>query len=162
MGIELESVRGLVVAQNESRKLWRENSSSAFISSYAREEFGELERALYPIDPELDRWEVASELGDVEYLSIRLEQVLKETGEPFPNDVMFFRGLAWQRASQLGIDMAKAVHMKVIRNDLKYPASLFNDGISYEEARSVSKKLWEEMGGDKKFYRWYETVFGTI
>lgn len=156
---ELEHVSQLVIEQNNARKAWQEQSTE-FIAEYAREEFRELEEAQLPQENEWDRWEIASEIGDVEYLSVKLESRLKE-GESLPADVLFFRNLARGMAEYLGIDIASALHLKVIRNDLKYPASIANSH-DYEDGRQKSKQLWEMMGGDKAFYKWYKEVFGMI
>lgn len=151
-------VKKLVIDQNEIRTTWGDNDTAQFLRDYFFEEWGELEEALLPPEREQCRWEVASELGDIEYLSIRYEQF---TGEPLPADMLFFRTLAWQHATYMDINMGQAVHMKVVRNDLKYPVSITNQ-FEYKKGREICKQLWENMGGDKEFYGWYASVFGEI
>ena len=159
--MQIESVRDLVLAQNEGKKLWRETNTIQRIEQYTRDEIKEFRQVIEGEDA-IDRWELASEIGDIEYLSIKLEEMATQAGIDVPEDIIKFRALAWQTATSHNIDMARAVHMKVIRNDLKYPASFFNDGLDYEAARELSRRMWNEMGGDKAFYVWYERIFGEI
>lgn len=156
---ELEQVSRLVIEQNSSRKTWVEQPTT-FIEDYVREEFRELELAQLPEEKDWDRWEIISEIGDVEYLFIKLKDKLKE-GEEMPADVLFFRNIARSMAEHINVDIADAVHLKVIRNDLKYPMSITNSH-EYEEGRTKSRELWEMMGGDKAFYKWYEAIYGKI
>lgn len=156
---EIEQSHQLVIEQNKQRKVWA-TQPPEFLENYAREEFQELVEATWPQERDWDRWELASEIGDVEYLCVRLEQALPD-GEQIPADIFFFRRLAWNMASYMGINVADAVHMKVIRNDLKYPVSITNSH-EYDDGRDRSKKLWSLMGGDKAFYKWYAEVYGEV
>lgn len=157
----LEFVRPIVVEQNAKRKHW-DNQDFDFVSNYFREEFGELEQALWQEESNFNRWEIASELGDVGYLMMRLEEQAHKEGKSIPSDLLFFYHLAHNVSTLLNINFAEAIFMKAVRNDLKYPFSVTNAFDSFEEATNVSRQMWTQMGGDKAFYKWYESSFGTI
>jgi hypothetical protein len=156
----LEAVRPIVVEQNAKRKHW-DTQDSSFVGNYLREEFHELEQAFWP--DQLDRWEIASEIGDIGYLMIRYQEQMKKEGiEEMPADLFFFWRLAQNVSQCMDINFGDAIFMKAVRNDLKYPFAVTSGFESYEEGRAVSKNMWAQMGGDKAFYKWYESAFGKI
>lgn len=51
-----------------------------------------------------------------------------------------------------GIDLENALWAKSIRNQEKYPAEMFNNGMTYEEAHTLCRALWAENGNDDKYF----------
>lgn len=155
----IDEMRQRVLEQNRDRVVWQEHDNPQFFRDYIKEEYVELANELHPDNKEQTRWGIASEIGDIEYLCVRYQAHIAP--EELPNEVQFFRSVAWELAKQLNLNVADCVHLKIIRNDLKYPMGITNMH-EYEEGRELSKKLWSLMGGDKAFYKWYEEVFGAI
>lgn len=151
MGIP-EAIRLQVIHQNEKRHVWREHDTEPKIADYIRDENVELLAAIEIDDP---AFAVASELGDIEYLCIKYEHSFGE----LPDDLRYIRHWAWQTAALTDLDMGECVRMKVVRNDLKYPESIVNN-YPYDEGRAISKRLWQQAGGDVAFSNWYLEVFG--
>lgn len=123
----LSSLMYRVNRQSENKVLWETNDSPIAVANMIAGECKELQTA---INDDEEAFEIASEIGDVLYLTLKL-------------------------CSQLGIKPEDAVNMKIIRNDLKYPNDLNSFGDTYEGAREKSKTLWEAMGGDIAFSHAY-------
>jgi len=116
--------------QNSLRRLWEENDTPEHISAYITHEAGELEEAIRESLVTGDVFSVASEIGDVGYLLLKL-------------------------CDLIGIDLKDAINMKIARNDYKYPAHIMSNGRNYDEAVGVTKEVWEAMGGDSQFSQIY-------
>jgi hypothetical protein len=58
-----------------------------------------------------------------------------------------------QVADSCGIDIAQASQMKLMENDMRSPITLMNSGIP--DPYSVSKEVYEQMGGKDLFYQIY-------
>jgi len=119
--------------QNEQRALWQEHDSPEILGSMIVEEAQELQEAIENVG---EVFEVVSEIGDVLYLVLKL-------------------------CYDLGIRPEDAVQMKILRNDLKYPADLNSHG-DYPTARQQSKDVWEALGGDVAFSHAYLELFAGI
>lgn len=88
------------------------------------------------LQQEMDELKVEIEAGDV----------AKIAGE-LPDVVWFCLTIA----EIYGIDLENALWAKALRNQEKYPARMFNDGMSYEEAHVLCRALWAENGNDNDF-----------
>lgn len=118
--------------QSENKKLWKDNDDPHLVAKMIVEEGGELIEA---INHDEEAFAVASEIGDVLYLTLKL-------------------------CAQLGIKPEDAVEMKLLRNDMKYPTDLNSYGDDYRGAREASKKMWQAMGGDIAFSHAYLELMG--
>lgn len=147
-----EKIKEQVIYQNDRRPVWNEHDTPENLAAYIKDENIELLAAIELDEP---AFAVASELGDVEYLCIKYEHAEGE----LPDELRYIRYWAWKLAEYLGLNMADCVHMKIVRNDLKYPSSIVNN-YPYEQGRAMSKKLWSEAGGDAAFSHWFLEVFG--
>lgn len=128
---DINQIASEIAAQNERRQTWIETDTPHSVASHIVQESEELVEAIEHFDVLQDaEFEVVSEIGDILYLTLRL-------------------------CSQLGIDPAEAVRMKIHRNSVKYPDHFQSNGWSYEQARDMSKSLWEALGGDHAFFLWY-------
>jgi len=63
-------------------------------------------------------------------------------------DVIFF---CLSIAELHGIDVENMFWGKTCRNEFKYKAELFQDGMSYEEAASLCRALWAQNGNDADY-----------
>ena len=93
------------------------------IAKMIEDEASELSQAVEESMVTGDVFSVASELGDVLYLALRM-------------------------CRELGLDPADLIDMKVKRNSVKYSDAVMNNGYSREEATRISKASWKAMGGD--------------
>lgn len=66
-----------------------------------------------------------------------------------------------QLCSDIGINPADAVQMKLLRNTWKYPDYVMNNGYSGAQARTMSKEVWKEYGGDQRFSHLYLDMLVT-
>lgn len=121
-----------VVDQTEQKKLWKDHDSPELMVSMMKEEVVELEEAIQDSLLSGDVFNVASEIGDILYLSLKLCHILGFV----PEDV---------------------VDMKIVRNDLKYPNDMNSYG-DYASRRQQSKDMWTAMGGDVAFSHAYLDV----
>ena len=115
-----------VVQQTEKKTLWQEHDGPVEVAGFIVTEAEELQEAN---NNDGESFEIASEVGDVLYLALKL-------------------------CADLGIKPEDAVRMKILRNDLKYPTDLNSEG-DYEEQRAKSQRLWSSMGGDAAFSHAY-------
>lgn len=141
-----------VLFQNEQRFSWRQNDSPENLERLLLEETAELREAVEFAMIGACAFEVASELGDVFYLFTKR---LFSSNEPVPQAVLDAVAYASEIAELGGFDPNECVHMKIVRNDMKYLHGFANNGYSYEKSRDLSKKQWTLMGGDKKFSEMY-------
>lgn len=152
-----------ILKQHEHRPSWIKHDTPQVIDDLIREEGGtELQEAIelcmIGAPPEY----LISELADTLYLAVRRNAAFPE--EPVPDDVAQIVQNAVDLCSDLGVDPSLAVMMKVLRNDLKYPHSISNNGLSYAEGAQLSKTLYLAMTngqGDYSFYLAWETVADT-
>jgi NTP pyrophosphatase (non-canonical NTP hydrolase) len=128
---EFVQLMSAISHQNEGRTNWKEHDDPVVVAKFIREEAGEL---VEEIEQEKPAIAVASEIGDVLYLTLRL-------------------------CAQLGIDPRDALEMKIVRNSIKYPDSVNSSG-DYQEGINHSKALYAQMGGDLAFYDAYNTLVG--
>jgi len=141
-----------VINQNNARETWKKNDTAERVEQLIIEESNELREAVDLAMIGASAFIVASELGDVFYLLIKRAFL---SDEPIPTPVQNAVDYAREIAELTEIDLNKAVLMKVLRNDMKYPASL-SDGITpYKDSQNISKEQWREMGGDYKFSEMY-------
>lgn len=124
----LERLYSMVDTQHEARQVWKDETPSQ-ITGMLHDEVKELVEA----EKSGERMEIASEVGDVLFLTFRLCQ-------------------------KTGINPADALYMKIIRNSIKYPDAVMQGDIPREKAIEILKYAWKEWGGDKKFYDFYEKM----
>ena len=122
----LTSLMHQVSQQTEKKTLWEEHDGPVEVAGFIVTEAEELQEA---IENDGEAFEIASEVGDVLYLALKL-------------------------CADLGIKPEDAIRMKILRNDLKYPTDLNSEG-NYEQQREQSQSLWESMGGDVSFSHAY-------
>lgn len=125
---DLERLYNLVESQHEARKVWKDETPR-LITSMIKQETEELVEAV-DIGTKTD---VASEIGDILFLTFRLCQTVD-------------------------INPEDALYMKIIRNSMKYPDAVMQGDIPREKAMEILKYAWKEWGGDKKFYEFYEST----
>lgn len=93
-------------------------------------------------------------MGEVSELVVSHAKYLNDQEEPLDvaneaADVLIF---AVSLIASLGLDPETVVREKIGRNVLKYPASVFSNGRTYEQARDISKASWRIDGGDTTYY----------
>lgn len=126
----IEQVRLYIREQNEKRQLWEGNDDPTELAQMIQEEAVELVDSINEAMVTDNVFEVASEIGDVMYLLLRL-------------------------CDSIGIDPIQAAEMKVVRNAVKYPDHVMSNGRNYQEAKEASKRFWDSMGGDAAFSHAY-------
>jgi len=136
LGNRLEHAIECMRTQQNNRKLWSQEDDAEHVSQMILTESQELVDAINESMVTGDVFSVASELGDVLYVALRL-------------------------CDELGLDPADVVEMKVKRNSMKYPDAIMSNGYNFEEATQVSKDTWKEMGGDYKFSHAYLNVLAN-
>jgi len=109
--------------QRQVRQVWREQDAETL----SRSIIGEAGELLEAITNGMPAIEVASEIGDVLWLTLAL-------------------------CGELGIDPKNAIDLKIKRNDYKYNPAVMNES---QEPVVLSKTVWKDMGGDKMFYQIY-------
>lgn len=107
----------------ENRKSWSEADDAQSVVKMLQDEAQELADAVQESMITGDVFSVASELGDVLFLAMRL-------------------------CDELGFDPADLIDLKVKRNSMKYNDALLNNGYSREKSTHLAKKSWQMMGGD--------------
>jgi len=144
---QIEAIREQVIFQNQNRSVWQEHDKQESLHAQIVEENEELLEAV-----EIDKpaFEVASEIGDIEYLCIKYEH----SYGALPDELRYIRTWAWKLAELVGLDVYDCVEMKLIRNDLKYPAAILNNH-PYEEGMQIAKDNYKAMGGDAAFSHSY-------
>jgi NTP pyrophosphatase (non-canonical NTP hydrolase) len=146
-------IRRSVIKQNNERELWSLFDTEENVGDYFFEEAIELNEAIEKEKPPI---EVASEVGDIFYLGIKYGQYTGREYIEFPDKMKAVLEYASYVCHSEGIDPNDCLKMKILRNELKYPAFILNNsGRSYEEAVSLCRRMWESQGGDEAFYKWY-------
>jgi len=146
-----EKLVKLVLEQTGNRRNWQEYDTPEQLSTFILEETQELGEAITKAEIGDGAFEVASEIGDILYLYIKLD----ETKTKIPDEVEACFEYALSIAELTGINPDDALNMKIIRNDMKYLNTLCNNGFGYAEAVSISKQQWKLMGGDSRFSEMY-------
>lgn len=141
----------MVSQQNESRKNWLEHDNASTLDAFILEEGREMREEVPKAELGDDPFGLASEIGDVIYLWTKR----KKFKEPVPVDVMETVLDAFELCRQTGLEPDDCVKMKTFRNDLKYPQVISNNGYGYEQGRTLSKDMYQLMGGDTVFYYMY-------
>lgn len=139
-----------VIDQNEIRQKWMENDTPEKVEHFFREEYEEWRQAREQAMIGDSAFEYASEVGDMAYLYIK-RMNMGEVPDWMEATMNFVAG----EAVELGFDLNDCIEMKIMRNDLKYPATQFNNGKTYGEARAWCKEMWNHMGGDANFSEAY-------
>lgn len=121
---------GYIRQQTGNRELWQQTDSPERIAGYLAAETAELQEAIQEAYITGDVYSVASEIGDLQYLLIRLGELL-------------------------GIDPVQAAEVKLARNSYKYADHIASNGRNYEEAAQVIRQVWQALGGDQKFSHIY-------
>ncbi len=129
---EFAKLLQVVAQQNNHRENWMREQGPIEVAGMIVEEAIELKQAC---ENDMPAIEVASEIGDVLYLTLRL-------------------------CSDLGIDPRDALEMKIVRNSLKYPDT-FNSNGDYNAGKETSREMWKGLGGDLTFYHLYLMLAGS-
>lgn len=127
---EISVITDYINQQNEKRKLWEDNDDPEQLAGMLIEEAQELQEAIQEALVTGDVFSVASEIGDLQYLIIKL-------------------------CSMIGIDPMQATEMKIFRNERKYGDHTMSNGRDFQTASEVSKQAWNALGGDYAFSRAY-------
>lgn len=131
---QIEHLNRQVVEHNGHRKHFDRLPEE--LAGAVVEEAQELQQAIQESLLSGDVFNVVSEIGDVYILMAQL-------------------------CSDLGIDPAQAIEMKMARNERKYPDYTMNNGYSPQEARRLSKESWKVMGGDVLFSHLYLDILAS-
>lgn len=123
------SLEQQVYDQIDARTKWRDQTAFDYAKSMV-EESQELAEELESGHD--DPMKVAAEIGDLMWILIALSR-------------------------ETGIKLDDALKMKLIRNELKYNAALLNNG-NYQKDKQTSKDMYENFGGDEKFFVIYEST----
>lgn len=124
--MEYERLREHVVFQSKNREHWTETDTALGLAKYLRDEVDELIEVIEMAEIGAGAYEVASELGDVQYLLIRLGELTE-------------------------IDPVQAGEMKAMRNAKKYDDHLMNNGYDPKEAQKLAKEMWEITDSERLF-----------
>jgi hypothetical protein len=143
-----------VAKQHENRETWGKEDTLSHIEKLIWLEYDE---HLEAIAHDLPAVAVASEVGDVLYLI-----TLYESKAPLSPALTALKQEMYQFCEEVGLDPLECVEMKVLRNAIKYPDALCNNGYAYKEAMQISKLFYVALAGsqDLKFYEAYLEVFG--
>lgn len=144
-------VEALIAAQQQNRKPWTEIETVESTESMIVEEWQELTDLIKAINvTPLADFELASEIGDIVYLSLKLIGINQNAT---PTAVAAW-SVAVRTAAAVNMCPLQAATMKVIRNAIKYNdfATGFND---QSKSRSYAKQFYSDLGGDKAFYTAY-------
>lgn len=127
----INHLHGLVEGQQAARRQWQDHDTPEGVARMLQDEAEELVEAIVLYDV-IDKgpYEVVSEVGDILYLALRF-------------------------CSEMGIDPADALELKLLRNAVKYPDTFSSNGWNYNQSRDLSKSLYSHMGGDKAFFEWH-------
>ena len=85
--------------------------------------------------------QIMAELLQLEVDELKVELVegnINKIAQELP-DVMWF---LFTIAELHGIDLENAFYAKGIRNSMKYPEELFNNGMTYDEAATLCRATW--------------------
>lgn len=94
-----------------------------------------------------------SEIGDGIYLSVRREN--KYPDVPMSDRATRALERVFSLCDELGLNPNYMAMMKVLRNDIKYPHSISNNGFSYSEGMAFSKQLYSALTGGQGDYLFY-------
>lgn len=122
----METLTHRVLAQNKEIKIFGEDTPES-LAQMIIDEAMELAQAIREAGVTDDMTEVASEVGDLGYLIIRV-------------------------ADELGIPLASAIEMKILRNHAKYHGQ--PDAVTAKEA-------WKAGGGDGLWFQAYLETLAT-
>lgn len=128
--MKYNELAGHIRQQNQNRELWVKNDSPEQLAEYLAQEVEELKKAIQEAYITGDVYSVASEIGDLQYLIIRLGELI-------------------------GIDPIQAAEVKLIRNSYKYADHIASNGESYDEAIATIRQVWQALGGDQQFSHTY-------
>lgn len=119
-----------VSEQQENRKRWNEHDTPERVAAMLTHEAEELEQELNEAYLTGDVTAVASEIGDIGYLLLRI-------------------------CEMTGINLEQAIEMKCFRNAYKYADFVVGNEREYDSATRIAKEAWAAMGGDKAWSKVY-------
>lgn len=100
-------------------------------------------------------WGFCSELGDITYLWIRLQDLCKRDNLSMTRTMLEIGAVAYMTSLCKHVDLIRAVIMKILRNHLKYPR-VYDEDIPRLDWIAYCKKRWKEWGGDTAFFTFFE------
>lgn len=118
------------ITQNHNRRAWQEGDTADQVAEMIQHEAQELVEAIQEAFLTGEVFPVASEIGDLFFLLIRL-------------------------CEMTGLDPADVLRMKTKRNAKKYDDDTCNNGYKPEEVAPLVRSSWSAMGGDKAFSHIY-------
>lgn len=124
----VESLGKQVVEMNANRKHFSRTAEE--LARAVQVEIGELVGEINEAFVTDNAWAVIGEIGDVYILMAQL-------------------------CEELGVNPADAMHMKMTRNERKYPDYTMNNGHTPQEAATLAKESWKYLGGDPVFSHAY-------
>lgn len=123
--------------QQANRKLWAEGDDAEKVANLLLGEAVELVEAIKESFLTGDVFSVASEIGDILFVTFRL-------------------------CDELGFDAADLIDMKTKRNSMKYSDAVLSNGYNHAEASLMSRQAWQYMGGDQAFSHAYLNVLADV
>lgn len=148
-----------VIGQNEHRKSWKNHDTLHSLRAMFWEEYQEYRHAKELCMLGADPYELASEVGDLGYLYIKLCEVTKDSVD---EDIEFVIQSVAEECDHLGLSFAHAVWFKIFRNDIKYSWMISSNGFDHQTAKKLSKEQYALLGGDKTFYYAYMIMADSL
>lgn len=137
LGSRLQHSIECIRTQQANRRLWSEDDDAEKVAGMLLAEAQELVQAIQEAMVTGCVFSVASEVGDVLYLTLRL-------------------------CDEIGLNPAEVVDMKIKRNAMKYSDAVMSAEYEPAEAVAISKAVWEIMGGDKEFSHAYLDILAKV
>lgn len=139
-----------VIAQNKPRQEWTTTETPEELQRRICVEMEELEEAVDHCSfLGADPYALASEIGDVFYLAIKLEAKMGRKPLPQKTGACLLRAV--EIAELCGLSINDCVTYKLWRNDYKYPLVPATEAVSYDRPNEISKKMYKDMGGEEAF-----------
>jgi hypothetical protein len=143
--------------QNDNRPAWLTTDNPEVIERMIQAELNELKLAEDEFFfHDMSDFHIVSEVGDVGYLFIRYRQLSDQIPDSV-RDALFY---AMNVANQCGFLMSDAVHLKYLRNAVKYSDSHLTAFDRLQEGVGRSKRQWDALGGDEAFFNHYMEEYG--
>lgn len=143
--------------QNNNRPAWLTTDNPQVIERMMMDELNELKLAedeFYFHD--MSDFHIVSEVGDVGYLFIRYRQLSNEIPDSVRDALIY----ALNVAHLGGFMMSDAVHLKYLRNSVKYSDSNLTMLDNLQDGVGRSKRQWQALGGDEAFFNYYMEEYG--
>jgi len=142
----------LILKQEELRHVFTETNTLVEVERMIREETQELIDAIdLAINTEFSPLDVAGEVADIFVLVTKYTNKAEASLDDCPQHIQDSVDLAWDVCKSTGLDPRLCVLQKLLRNVIKYPQLICNNGYKPSEAIALSKEQYASWGGDQKF-----------